>query len=224
MTNAAMTPITLCVFAKPPVPGQAKTRLARTVGRDAAADLARAFFDDTLAGLVVLPWAHVIVALAAPWPACPFPGGQIWLQGPGDLGQKMEAVLARALARGLPVMALGTDAPGLPVARLEAARDLLLAGRAEAVLGPADDGGFYLLGLSSCPPGVLHDLPWSVPETCGATAARLQSRGMSVALVESWFDVDDEAGLRRLSHLLARGEVSAPRTAEVIARLGMGLR
>jgi hypothetical protein len=81
------------------------------------------------------------------------------------------------------------------------------------VLGPCEDGGFYLIGLRSCPAGLLADLPWSAPSTFQRTIDRLRSAGLSIAVLPPWFDIDTPDDLRRLERLLELGELSAPTTA-----------
>ncbi|MDX2018982.1 MAG: TIGR04282 family arsenosugar biosynthesis glycosyltransferase [Deltaproteobacteria bacterium] len=211
--------VTVCVFAKPPWPGKAKTRLARTVGADGAARLAAAFLADTLRSVGGLPWARVILALAEPWADAPMQGDRVWLQGDGDLGQRLETVTARALQLRDPVLAIGADSPGLPADRLVAARARLQD--SDAVLGPSEDGGFYLLGLRRCPPGLLKDLPWSASHTGVATRKRLHESGFRVTELEPWFDVDEWPELQKLVRLLEAGDVTAPETRAVLEELGL---
>jgi uncharacterized protein len=216
---AAMRPdVALCVFAKPPRAGEAKTRLAPAVGAESAAALARAFIIDTWATVVALPWARPVLASTAPWPEGLLPEPvEVWQQGEGDLGARMERILLRGLERCPAVMALGADSPGLPVACLEAARSALE--RADAVFGPSEDGGFYLLALRRLPVGALAGLPWSQPETLARTEARLSSLGLSVARVAPFFDVDVPADLERLETELEAGRLHAPATAAALATL-----
>jgi hypothetical protein len=109
---------------------------------------------------------------------------------------------------------VGTDLPGLPRTLLDSARQALSA--TDAVLGPADDGGFYLVGLRACPLGLLTDLPWSTPDTFARTLKRLQSRGFQTTVIPSWFDVDELKDLDRLRGMLERGELHAPATARAL--------
>ena len=210
----------VCVFAKPPLEGQAKTRLASQLGAPAAAALARAFFDDTWARAQRLPWARVVLASTHDDPkAFGLEAVELWLQGEGDLGERMERVLRRALGEAPQVIALGADSPTLPVAVLETARSLLQ--RHDAVLGPAEDGGYTLLGLRRLPAGALSGLPWSAPDTLEATRTRLVSLGFSVGATEQGFDVDDAAGLARLAALLRAQPELAPRSAAALRALGL---
>lgn len=216
---------TLCVFAKPPRPGLVKTRLAATVGEKRAAALARAFFDDTWSAASSLPWARAVLATTEP-AAGEWVGAKrapVWPQGRGDLGDRLERVLRRALHDTPAALAIGTDTPGLPPILFSQARSALRG--ADAVLGPCEDGGFYLLGLRRCPPGLLRDLPWSDPETFLQTLSRFRERGLTTAVIAPWFDVDRPADLACLHALIARGELHAPATARALepaARAGLG--
>lgn len=207
---------TICVFAKAPVPGQVKTRLAASVGEPFAALLARAFLEDTWSAVQRLDWAERVLATTSAAPEDFGFLGEVepWLQGEGDLGARLEHIARRALEASERVLMIGADSPGLPVRFLEQARDALA--EADAVLGPADDGGFYLVGLRRCPRGLFEELPWSAPTTCAATRARLASHDLTVALLSPWFDVDTPLDLARLRGLLAQGQVHAPATERVL--------
>jgi glycosyltransferase A (GT-A) superfamily protein (DUF2064 family) len=126
-------------------------------------------------------------------------------------------VLRRALSLAPFVIAIGIDTPGLPHTFLEQAREALRD--ADAVLGPAEDGGFYLLGLRRCPSGLLQDLPWSAENTFSQALARLKASGLSVVLLDRWFDVDRPADLIRLRQLLERGHIDAPETLRALQAL-----
>ncbi|MFN0246664.1 MAG: TIGR04283 family arsenosugar biosynthesis glycosyltransferase [Kofleriaceae bacterium] len=207
---------TICVFAKPPVPGQAKTRLIPALGSGGAAELARAFLLDTCAPLRCRSDANAVLASTGPLDdtllsqlAMP-----CWPQGDGDLGARIERVLQRALIDAPWAIAIGGDSPGRPTTLTDDAIAALHEG-VDAVLGPSDDGGFYLLGLRRCPPGLLAGLPWSTPQTAAATLARLESAGLRTRVLAPWFDVDEPTDLERLDRLIANGEIVAPATAGV---------
>jgi rSAM/selenodomain-associated transferase 1 len=205
----------LCVFAKPPGPG-AKTRLAAALGEARAATLAEAFLRDTWRLARSLPGVRPVLALTGPIHGGPaVAASDWWPQGDGDLGARLERVLGRALETNGPALAIGADTPGLPARLIHEAIDALA--HVDAVLGPADDGGFYLIGLRACPPGLLARLPWSAPTTCVATHDRLRSRGLRVATLSRWFDVDTPADLARLGALLRQGIIEAPATAWALA-------
>ncbi len=209
----------IAVFAKPPRPGEAKTRLAPEFGDAGAAALARAFFLDTWETISRLSWAEPVLATtdvaASEWRL--LDGARVWPQGDGSLGHRLGRILGRALERFPFAIAVGADSPGLPSALLEGARVALQT--SDAVLGPSDDGGFYLIGLRRCPSDLLTELPWSAPDTFASTLRRLDSRGLSTAVLPSWFDVDRPDDLRRLERRIGDGALWAPETARVLADL-----
>jgi uncharacterized protein len=199
----------ICIFAKPPVAGSVKTRLAEG---ERAARLARAFLLDTCTAVRRLPWARPILATTGPLPSALAARLDLptWPQGGGDLGARIERVLRRALEDGPRAIAIGADTPGLPRALLEAARAAL--DDADAAIGPTSDGGFYVLALRRCPDGLLADLPWSREDTFAATLKRLRDRGLVTKVLEPWFDVDRPADLVRLHALISGGVIVAPET------------
>ncbi len=209
----------ICVFFKSPIAGSVKTRLIPAVGAEGAARLAEAFFLDTWAAVRQLPWAKAIVATTGPLASTMkwLNDGQVWPQGGGDLGERLERVSRRALSDSPFVIALGADSPGLPTRLLEQARAGLEA--ADAVIGPCTDGGFYLLGLRRCPPGLLAGIPWSQPETYVYTLSRLQSAGFTVHVLEPWFDVDRPEDLAALRRMMADGDGAAPETTRRLQEL-----
>lgn len=215
-----MTSVPVCVFAKPPRPGEVKTRLASVLGGESAAALAAAFLRDTWLTVGRLSWARPVLATTdVEWGRAEglCPTDDVWAQGEGDLGARLERVLGRALATSPGALAIGTDSPGLPLRALEQARAAVEDGW--AVLGPAEDGGYYLLGLPRCPPGLLADLPWSTAETRARTDERLRDAGLRVRMLETWFDVDRPEDLAHLKRRLASGEVRALHTATLLASL-----
>lgn len=184
------------VFAKPPVPGRVKTRLAADVGDGVAARLARAFLSDTVLGLRALRgWD---VRLSTPNPDADH-GVQVnaWQQGGGDLGARMERAFRRGFDEGYDrVLAMGADSPGAPSERwIGAARSL---DSHASVIGPASDGGFDLLGLRACPAGLFQGLPWSHPTTGARVEDRLRTMGQAPHVLPPWFDVDHLKDLKRL--------------------------
>ena len=212
-----MTRACLCVFAKPPRPGESKTRLASSMGAVGAARLAQALFVDTWTTAATRPWADLVLAttdVAAPeWSH--LPETMRWSQGVGTLGARMERILRRALRTHACAIVIGTDLPGLPPGRLDQAIEALQT--SDAVVGPTDDGGFYLIGLRRCPEGLLDDVPWSAPDTCARTLARLGDYGLTTRVIESWFDVDEPEDLVRLRRLVRDGVIRAPETERVLA-------
>ena len=212
------SPLPVYVFAKAPVAGRVKTRLSPAVGAEGAARLALALLEDTLEALLAAGRAAPVLAVDD---ATAFRGRGLPLeeQGTGDLGQRLERVLGRGLKRARAVVAVGSDTPGFPAPLLEECFTALE--RADAVLAPAEDGGFILLGLRRCPPGLLRGLPWSGPDTLSATEARLRARGLSVARAGRFFDVDGPADLARLRVELSEGSLLARHTQDVLRTLSI---
>ena len=105
----------ICVFAKPPK--VSKTRLAARLGAATATALARAFFDDTWAKVAAIAWARAVLASIEDEPeAFGLETVELWLQGEGDLGERMERVMRRALDQAPWVIALGADSPAMSLA------------------------------------------------------------------------------------------------------------
>lgn len=215
----------LAVFARPVVPGRTKTRLARVVGDAAAAALYGAFLSDTLAtarrarGLAPTLWVagdpdHPSLArVAAGLPRARQPDG--------DLGARMQAALDAGLRRHPVSLVVGTDAPTLPAALLEAAAARLAEpadGAPRWVVGPAIDGGFWLLGVRApLGPGALDGIPWSAPTTLEATRARLAPRLGPPATLSPWYDVDGAGDLPLLRAHVRSDPSLAPATRAWLA-------
>ena len=166
-----------------------------------------------------IPWAQEIVASTAPLPeTIADNNGGVWLQGKGNLGVRLERILRRALSYSEMAIAIGADSPGLTLRLFEQARSRLQS--ADAVFGPCEDGGFYLLGLRRCPPGLLDAIAWSRHDTLFQVRTRLRKFGLrSSFLLQRWFDVDRPDDLDRLESLIASGQVVAPYTGTVLNRL-----
>jgi rSAM/selenodomain-associated transferase 1 len=215
--------IPVCVFAKPPIAGRVKTRLASTIGAGPAAELAAAMLSDTWAKVFSTPGAQPVLATTedGEFPAT-VRGGALWLQGEGDLGARLERVLRRGIDTAGAAIAVGADSPLLSSDHL--ARAIASLAAADAVIGPALDGGYYLLGLRCCPPGLFSEIPWSTPETRQRTEERLRRRGMSITELEPLQDVDVAEDLSILMEQLDSSSAGAPHTRQWIANYALMLR
>jgi rSAM/selenodomain-associated transferase 1 len=209
----------VCIFAKPPVPGQVKRRLSKSMGLEAGAELAYAFLQDSWAAFARVNWVRPILVTTERHESLGefLQSAEIWFQGVGTLGERLERILSRALEVSDIALAVGGDTPGLPARLLEQARAALQT--ADAVLGPAEDGGFYLLGLRRCPRGLLQGIEWSSEDTHRQTRKRLENHGLSLAETERWFDIDVPEDLWRFHRLLKAGQVEAPATAQLLQKL-----
>jgi rSAM/selenodomain-associated transferase 1 len=186
----------LIIFAKEPTPGQVKTRLCPPLSPQAAARLYAQFLDDILAEMVRLP--RISLALAyTPASARPFfhhlatPGMHLTPQVGEDLGERLRQAFAWGFAQGAQtVLIRNSDSPDLPGWVVMEAQEVLENGRAQAVLGPCPDGGYYLVGLPSPQPQLFHDIAWSGPTVMADTLARARSLGLTVHLLPAWPDID----------------------------------
>ena len=131
------------------------------------------------------------------------------------------------LARGhAAVCVLGADSPTLPTAILVQAARLLLDGAADAVLGPADDGGYYLLGLTGPDPAPFAGISWSTGIVAEETRARIRDANLRLTELETWYDVDDPPALARLARDLsgASDAYPAPHTAAALVSMRLAER
>jgi len=207
-------------MARYPEPGRVKTRLARVLGAAAAAELYRAFVLDLADRLVGLPYP---VTWAIDPPAAPFatlvPGARCRAQGEGDLGARMARSFAVEFAAGPgPVAIIGADAPHLPADALTETA-VALGREADVVLGPAEDGGYYLIGLARPTPALFTGIPWSTSAVLAATVASAEAAGLRTHLLPRSFDVDEPGDIARLAALLAGGDMDLPRTAALLPGL-----
>jgi uncharacterized protein len=209
----------LMVFAKAPQAGRVKTRLAPAVGAENAARLHEAFVRDVVArharpdrpmtvwraGDLTHPlWAEL--------------GASLETQPPGELGHRMRFAFEQEGAAGEAVVVLGTDSPSLPPALVDAAFEALT--RVPVVLGPACDGGYYLLGLRGCVPPIFDDVPWGTGSVLTDTLAALRAAGQRYELLPFWYDVDRPADLTLLKAHLPTLEVPPRHAAALLAELG----
>lgn len=192
-----MTATPVCVFAKPPLPGKVKTRLAQSIGEVPAAALASAMLRDVWGVVSSVPGAIPILA-AAEEGEFPIEVTQenFWLQGGGGLGCRIRNILMRGLSESPSAIALGADSPLLTPEHVKQALAYLALD--DAVIGPSFDGGFYLLGLRKFPVGLLEDVRWSTTETRHGTLEGLSACCMSVSELSSLGDVDTIQDLRIL--------------------------
>jgi len=192
----------VAVFAKAPVAGQVKTRLAPLLGDEGAAALhaqlvRRALSTAVAAGIgaVELHCApderHELFARCA----AQF-GVDLVAQRGADLGARMRNAFERAFEQGHALVVIGTDCPGLDADDLRAARDALA--RAPAVLSPAEDGGYVLIGLVASVPGLFDGIDWGTSTVLAQTRRRFAQAGVQCAELRELWDLDRPEDYARL--------------------------
>jgi rSAM/selenodomain-associated transferase 1 len=193
-----MTEPRLVLFSRFPTPGQAKTRLIPALGAEGAAALHRRLTERTLVAMYAASLPIELLVTGAP-----IMDFHAWLgetlvikdQGECDLGAR----LARA-AEAAPVILLGADAPDLSPAQLLAAAEAVRRG--EVVIGPAEDGGYWLLGLPTPAPFLFDAMPWSTKALLAATLDQLVAHGIVPILLDCLADLDRPEDLARWPELM----------------------
>lgn len=199
--------VTMIVFARVPAPGAVKTRLVPALGAEGAAELQRWLLARTIdAADRVVFGRHELtltpVAEPSLLPAAPRARWALTVQRGADLGARMHEALERALNGGGAALLVGSDCPLIDSRYLTTAAYALAAG-AEVVLGPSDDGGYVLVGLSTPCPEIFEHVPWGTAGVMAATEARLdlagrrRGRAFRVEKLPPVFDIDEPADLAR---------------------------
>lgn len=210
----------LILFAKRPRPGEVKTRLVPPLTEGQALGLYSAFLADQIAFIEHLGDGRAIeICSDEAWGQAER-GIPLTLQGAGDLGERMLRAFERSTAEGAEAtVIIGADCPTLPASFVERAFESLETG-ADAVISPADDGGYVLIGLSRPCSGLFRDIPWGGADVLAATREKAREHGILLEEIEGWYDVDDVEDILRLAadpSLAAR----APATARCLESLAL---
>ncbi len=221
-----MAETALVIMARYPQIGTTKTRLARTIGQEETVRLYRAFLTDlahTFANREYdLHWAYspagvdyqaFIVTLA------PSLVGRMtcFPQQGADLGERLHHVFRRTQERGFGrTIVIGSDSPHIGLASIAHAEQAL--DEADIVLGPADDGGYYLIAMRQ-PYDVFSGIPMSTSVVTRMTMEMAHHQGLTVQLIEQLFDVDELPDLVRLAQVLEADSTRAPATAAHLATI-----
>jgi len=221
-SQSPMSSPAVIVMCKAPREGEAKTRLAPEISAGGAAALAGCFFGDACAAAAGVARELFVAYAPADGRATleellrddDFAARVRWLEQRGhDLGERLTAAVARAFGAGCgPVVVIGADSPTLPPAYVARALAGLRSDEADAALGPAEDGGYYLVGLARPSAELFRGIPWSTPRAYAETAANAARLGLRLLELPPWYDVDTPADLRRL-----RAELSADDGARRLA-------
>ena len=231
----------LVMFAKAPIPGQVKTRLSPALTEDEAATLHGSFVLDTLERTKAaiskfkLPIDRFLAC--APSSSHVFfrimearHGVTLLDQQGDDLGARMRHVFDHLFAQGYQrVCLVGTDVPSLPLVHYREALEALP--RHDLVIGPARDGGYYLIGLTRPCPELFTNIPWSTDRVLDLTQQKAVAAGMKVAVLPTWSDVDTVDDLRALidesaadKNLPKQDRVFSTRTTGTLELLAKRLR
>jgi len=216
----------LAIMAKAPLPGTVKTRLVPPLTAEQAAELYRSLLLDQFEHLRQISGAerYVFYVPADAEMILRDLGGADYTyltQNGDDLGARMEQVFADLWRLGhRNIVLIGSDLPALPLQILNDAFTRLSHEETQVVLGPSEDGGYYLIGMNQPAPEIFDNMTWSHGQVLAETTARLSSLGLPFGLLASWFDVDTIDDLRRLRDQNdAASWHSMTRTREYLERL-----
>ena len=204
-------------FLRAPEKGRVKTRLAKSLGDDAALSLYQSFVLDTLDMLARTRYPIIV---------CGYPKEQIpainawlggylpcWSQTGNSLGHKMANAFSRAFSEGFDqALLIGSDIPDLPGRIIEQA--FLSVNNHGAALGPSRDGGYYLIAFraSAFLPRVFEDIPWGTDKVLEASLKVFRTHNAPVSLLEPWQDIDTAEDLKALLERHPSDNTAAPRT------------
>lgn len=199
-----MAEYVLAQLAREPIPGQVKTRMTPFLTAERAADLHGAMVRHIAAKLCRLGALELWVAgdaNAAFFRDCQQLGNiSLHEQAGGDLGARMQHIVDQGLSRADKVILVGSDVPGLDTDYIEQAVAAL--DHADAVLGPAEDGGYVLVGLAQRCDAIFNNMPWGTETVLARTLAALEESGLTRELLSSLPDVDRPEDLRHLPEAL----------------------
>ncbi len=212
---------TLVIMAKAPKPGMVKTRLAQSLPPPAVTALYRCLLDDTIA--LAQSLGNVEVAIMCPASdideLAHVAGDAVGVvaQTGNGLAAGLTSVFAHFAAAGhRRIIAFNSDSPHLPVSVLESAFEALAT--CDVVVGPTHDGGYYLVGAKATHPGLFDGDGMGTSSALETLLTRARALGLSVCLVDPFYDIDVEADLIRLDAELRLSPPRAPRTADWLAQ------
>ncbi len=208
----------LIIFARQPLPGRVKTRLARDVGLQVATELYTAMLEDVLERASRLNGTRLLVFWELESSLLPdYPGSprlEMFRQSSGPLGERMANALTAAFASGIRTCCIiGTDSPDLPQEYIEQAFQILDKDQADVVFGPAADGGYYLVGMKRLWNRLFEDVAWGGEDVLKTSCERASELGLRTAQLPGWYDLDTVDDLRRL---MQTPDGDAPRTRKLL--------
>ncbi|HPJ96555.1 MAG TPA: TIGR04282 family arsenosugar biosynthesis glycosyltransferase [Syntrophales bacterium] len=216
----------LVMMTKYPAPGQVKTRLAAGIGAAHAAELSKRFILDLLQTLASRDW-EIRIALH-PWErneemsAVVGEKYELVPQRGCDLGERMGHVFLELFSEAFQeIIMIGSDAPDLPAEFIEEAFTALA--NHDAVLGPACDGGYYLIGFRRgiFSPLLLDSLPWGAPDIFVQQLKRLREQKLQVYILPPWHDIDTQTDLKKTAGLAGTTPFAESLTMAYIGTMGL---
>ena len=190
----------LIVVAKRPAPGKTKTRLSPPLTPELASKLYECFLFDTQDQMRQVKGAQHVIAYLDEYNYFQriAPDFELIPQEGHDLGSRLDNALTSYLSRGYErVVIMDSDSPTLPAAYLSQAFEALSNG-ADVVLGPCDDGGYYLIGVKEPTPRLLREVHMSTPMVAAETIMLAKEEGLHLVTLPVWYDIDDVSSLSRL--------------------------
>ncbi len=218
----------LVIFAKAPLPGQVKTRLIGTLSPEEAAELQVCFLRDTFAAMqevqeerenLSLVLCYTPVDEIEAFEAADLDGCLLLAQTGNDLGERLKNCCADLFQFGFSsIVIIGADSPTLPAEIILESFDQL-ENEAEVVMGPASDGGYYLIGLNSLHAGLFANINWSKPTVFAETIAAIQTLKLKFATLLIWDDIDTPEDLKILQSQINQQAVNPRATAKFLKKL-----
>ncbi|MFK7786804.1 MAG: TIGR04282 family arsenosugar biosynthesis glycosyltransferase [Crocinitomicaceae bacterium] len=186
----------LIVFVKNAILGTAKTRLAKTIGNEAAFEVYKHLMKITEEATLGVNDCDVHIYFSSEKDPTRWSGFTQYVQQGNDLGQRMSDAFRTGFGLGYEqIVGVGSDLPDLTSHIIE--KGLNELNENEAVFGPAEDGGYYLIGMSSMLECIFENKPWSTEQLFDVTLDELKSKGHSVGIIETLNDVDTEEDLMK---------------------------
>lgn len=220
----------IIIVAKRPVPGNVKTRLCPPLTSQESSNLYSCFLQDTVDKVAKVPGALKYLALDIE--DLEIRGGgiapllddisipksfKVIGQGSGDLGERLTCLTNQVLEESDRLIFVGADSPSLPIPYLESALRLLADN--DVVIGPSEDGGYYLLGMAGCFTFLFEGVEWSSDRVFKQTLDCARSAGLKVNSMSTWYDVDTSSDLSRLALDIKDERTVAPITANFLEKL-----
>jgi hypothetical protein len=212
--------VQVVVVAKEPLPGLVKTRLCPPLTAVQAAGVAAAALADTLEVVARTSCLARVVAFEGSPEGWVPRGFSVVPQRAGGFGERLDGAIVDAWERTeCPVLLIGMDTPQVKVADLECAAAALLAPGVDAILGPADDGGYWLIGTRRPVRGMFAEVPMSTDRTAALQLKRLESLGLSCSLIGGLRDVDTIADAHVVADLVPRSSFAMTLRASLHATM-----